>query len=205
MVGVVSFLARQLFQPVPQLCFQRFGHKDVPNRIFVLGRFQHQRRAAALALIGENAQNAVGIAALQGIFTHALQGFVDLHLAAPVCTVKVQVLGRDAENLARAQGTDECQVDSEVQHFILDGIQRLGDHLAAPDGTFLGIAFGRVTRDRAFVDQVPFGCVVERRAQNAVDLIQRCAGQKPRLLFFRQFLLCAVLVQPTGRFAQGFV
>ena len=90
-----------------------------------------------------------------------------------------------------------------MQDGILRAVQCRSHFLYRPDGALLRRLLGAVHGNRAFDKDAPLYGILEGSAQQPVHLMDRCAGKETLLLLFGQFLLLALDIRTTGRFAQG--
>ena len=90
-----------------------------------------------------------------------------------------------------------------MQDGVLHAVQSRPHFLYRPDGALLRRLLGAVHGNRAFDKDAPLYGILEGSAQQPVHLMDRCAGKETLLLLFGQFLLLALDIRTTGRFAQG--
>ena len=199
------FITRQLFQPAFQLFLQRLRHKNDAGRFFVFGGFQNQAGGAVFPPIREDVQHAVRVTFLHGSFAGTLEGLVDGNRSTAIAALKIQILRHNAQQLPLPQRADQCHVNGQMQQRVLNVIKGRCHLLVVPYLALIGGFSRRIAGNGAFAYDVPFHGVGKGGAQQAMDLVQRGAGQKALLLFGGQRLFHAVNILTAGRFGQSAV
>ena len=200
---IFHLVCRQLIQPLLQFLFQSRGHEDGTAGGRRFGAFQDERSGAAFQLVREYLDDAAVVYLIQGFFTHSLHGFVDTECSDAVRSVKVNILWGQTYDLALSQCAHQCEVDCQMQDRVIHAVQSRPHFLYRPDGALLRGLLGTVHGNRAFDKDAPLYGILEGSAQQPVHLMDRCAGKETLLLLFGQFLLLALDIRTTGRFAQG--
>ena len=90
-----------------------------------------------------------------------------------------------------------------MQDGVLHAVQCRSHFLNCPDGALLRGLLGAVHGNRTFDKNAPLYGILERCTQQPMHLMDGGAGKKTLLLLFGQFLLLALDIRTTGRFAQG--
>ena len=200
---VVHLVCRQLIQPLLQFLFQCRGHEDGTAGGRRFGAFQDEGSGAALQLVREHLDDAAIVHLIQGFFPYSLHGLVDTECSDAICCVKIKIFRGQTYDLALSQCAHQCEVDCQMQDGILHAVQSRPHLIYRPDGTLLRRLLGAVHGNRAFDKDAPLYGILEGSAQQPVYLMDRCAGKETLLLLFGQFLLLALDIRTTGRFAQG--
>ena len=138
----------ELFQPSQQFLFQ--GSRQIKGAAGFLGfRFlQHQRRAAALALVREDVIDLIRVGPFQCGLFGALQTPANRDGSASICCIEVNISRLQAEDFSDTQRKNHTQVDSEMERGVGHGLQRCKHGLFVPDGTFFRGRFRGFSRNR---------------------------------------------------------